>query len=317
LQWLLVALILPLIFAKLVYNHFDPYELRGPGFLGFYAMLLIGSLTVFWMYHRQQKQGVLAYLNENFPTGYTVYHAAYFLYGRPRAIQTAIVDALKKDVIELRSDNTFWVKNDFNYPGSTNPLFPLIEKHANQYISYDEIDELLKHSSWFHHPVLDQLHGVAYKRNYLQVIFVVPVLILFITRAIQAALNDKPILFLVIMSIIVGFVFYAVAFYHCTKSTVYDYAKEKFEQEPLANMQLNSIDEILRAHAINGTPAIAGFSEFAALSLMFGSYPLANHIVNRSGTWIGASCSGSSDGCGSGGGSSCGGGGCGGCGGGD
>ncbi len=312
-QVTLLLLAVPFTASWFLFDDLDPFDLNGPDFLIFYAILIAACFAGFFVYLQQQKQVINSFLETHFPKDYTIYQAANFLFGRNRAVQTAVIDALKKDVLELKDDNNFLVQfNGYNYGKSSNPLLPLLMPYEGKTLFYTQINDLLNGEDTFRHVAFENFNRLAYQKINFHWFFLLPAGVIFLCRLVQGISKDKPVGYLVGITILSGVILTGLATNFNARETIYNWCKKRFEAEPLGNLKLNSMDEILRSHVIYGTEAVKGFREYRDLALMFSLYPVVNHFTvttyfntgaDGGGCSLGASC-----------GSSCGGG-CGGCGG--
>ncbi len=310
-------LIIPFILCYLQFEKWDPYKLKGPAFIQFFTYLSAAIIAGLLLILFEGKKKLLLFVEENYPAKYSIYQAVYFLYGKHRALQTAIVDLLKKDILELSDDKTFINKSTLgNTSFYTNPLIDnLKQRAAGERLSYETIAGEILNESDFKHPAFDKFSLLNKQKNiWLWLIFLLG-FILAVFRILQGLANDKPVTFL-FFGIIILFILFLAIYKNLSNAAIIRSAVErKYSNEDLFNMQLKGHDFILRDFSKQGVTALSGFGEFAILSTMFAAYSPVSRFQNGNSD---GGCSGSSR-CSSCGGSSCGGSSCGGggCGGGD
>jgi uncharacterized membrane protein YgcG len=303
--WIWIWIVAPFLQLIFVYHTVFPYFLTGPQFLGYYPFFAFSLIAIYIVQQKDITEQAKKIATDLFPYDASPFQMADFLHGKHRATQTALVDLIKKGLIELRADKTF-VTTPYNLKWETNnPLVAELQKETpGSTFSYAQILTKWYNPKSFSHPVLTELSSFVPHRSSKVIysfFFGVPII-----RMIQGLINGRPIDFLMalffmstILFVIVGFMFSAKL---DVQHKVADLYRERSDHK----------DQLLSSYALKGTSALAGFAEATLLTeifpLIISEFGEKGHPSDGS---SGSSCGSSS--CGS---SSCGGGGCGGCGGG-
>jgi len=310
--WAAALPALPFLFTGFVYQTFNPFHLNGPEFLVFYLLFGIVIITSFIVL--QNGKGVEQATAANFPDDTTIFQIAKFLYGKHRAVQTAIVDLIRRDLIKVNADKSMVVLSDHYVPTGKeeNPLIgPLMNQPNGSKVNYEEIAADWYRDEQFAHPALDRLYLLANRDTpfFQKGIFYVVLIATGVLRLMQGTYNHRPVVFLFFEMLGLGIGLYIVADMLSTGKRLFKKAEALFKEK--LRQQKGYKDQVVNDFVINGTPAIAGFAEGFLLASVFTAYTPLAHRVGWDST---GSCSGGGSSCS--GGSSCGGGGCGGCGGG-
>ena len=283
------------------------YKTNGPFFLIYYAALCIAGLLVSFFLNKHKEQTLEKIVAENYPFAFNTFEAAHFIYGSHKSYQTALVDLLKRGVIDCSG-------NDYRFNGyqkndSDEELNPLVKKLAekitvNAVFTYPEGLALMD-KSFLSHSGFEKLNHLSKKVDYQK--FVIPGIVLLIgfVRLFQGMANNKPVSFLVLEIGLFSLLSLMIAQQYSCNYLVFVIAEKIWRKQNEDGKSNN----ILNNFSILGAVAIAGFAEYTVLANTFNFYLPRNTGINGSGdsSGSGSSCSG---------GSSCGGG-CGGCGGGD
>jgi uncharacterized protein (TIGR04222 family) len=311
-------LTLPLLISASLYEQLIPFTLTGKQFLNFFPMLVISSIICYILIQRDRTRPLQQLVVENFPTDATVFQTALFLYGKHRAIQTAIIDLLRRNLLEVTTEKTFIVhKSRYHRPANEqNPLITGFLNEERHSVTYFDID-----NSWFNedgvrHPILQKLYLLAYrKENFLKMfhVFLIPFSV-GIIRCFQGLFNDKPVSYLFWELLVTTLISGLVLRYASRKVAVFNAAKE-MANYPDAGKSYE--DSVVISYA-RGENIVSLFAEGLLLTSIFAPYPMLDHTRAKQSAEGYSSCSSCNSGGDGGGGcgSSCGGG-CGGCGGGD
>lgn len=289
------------------------FHTKGDDFLNYYFLFCIGGLIILFITQRHKDEKLKTIVQNNLPQKFTPFQMARFLYGSHRCYQTALVDVLKRGIIETIGEDYKMVPHQpLVNKNEENPLLqPLMQNYqVGDTFTYTEGLGLIDRDTVLH-PGLERLHRLSSKIDYPK--FIIPGIVSFVgfARLLQGLANDKPVGFLVFeLGAFTLITLFILQSYSYTK-TVREHVKD-FWMDENGNGYGNNI---INNFTILGTTAIASFTEYAVLTEVFGSVTAADKRSANDGS---AGC-GSSGGCSGGGdGGSCGGGGgCGGCGGGD
>lgn len=323
--FIVLLLLLPFLLIYFKYGVLFPFSLAGPQFLVFFPVLALSSLLCFILIQNEKTKHFPALLISWFPEKATAFETAQFLYGRKRLIQTAIVDLIRRNLLELTTEKLFllhpgrYIKTD----DEQNPLINSFLKEERDSITYESIMERWGKDVPHGFTTLQQLYELANrkepffkKHNLLIIPFVID-----IARFIQGAVNHKPLSFLFLE--LAGLLIAASIVARAYSKTAAMY--KKVTESAMTRQRYGWLyeDHVVADFAIKGNTAISGFSDGLVLIGLFGLLPFVDRISNMIYDFIrdidngitsgGGGCS--SGGCSGGGscGSGCGGG-CGGCG---
>jgi hypothetical protein len=299
-----------LIFIGAYITAVNLFHVKGPEFLYHYIVLSIAGLVVLTIIQLHKNIRLKKIVEENWPQHFTVYQVSRFLYGTHRSYQAALVDLLKRGVIETTGNDYKVIENgQYDWSKETNPLLqPLMEYHSpgsiftyQEGLGYVDRDVVL-------HPGFERLYRLSKKVDYQK--FIIPGIILGIgaARFLQGIANDKPVGYLLFEIVAFSVITLMILQMYSYTTTVRNYATDIWEKQN----ENGYGNDIINNFTILGTSAIAGLAEYAILTNVFNTIglPERKSFSDSSGCSSTSSCGGD------GGGSSCGGG-CGGCGGGD
>jgi len=285
------------------------FQTNGEIFLIYYAVLSIAGLLVSFILHKHKEERIERIVTENFPLSFNTFEATQFMYGVHKVYQTALIDLLKRGIIDTAGND--YKRNPYQKDNNQTELNPLLETLVEKIkvtgiFTYPEglifMDKDLVIS-----PVFDNLNRLAKKVDYQK--FFVPCIILLIgfARMFKGMANNKPVSFLVFEIGVFSLISLMIAQQYSYTILVFTTAKKIWRQQNKDGRSNN----ILNNFSILGAVAVAGFAEYAVLANTFNFYlPRNTNSVNGNGGGVGGCGNGSS----CSGGSGCGGG-CGGCGG--
>lgn len=313
-----LILLLPFVISGTIFSKWWPYNLKGNEYLLFFAMLIVAAIGSLLLIISSRKKQLLNIIVDVYPKRYTIYQVAQFLYGKEAAVQIAIIDLLKKDLLEVTSNEQFVNKVSLETSSIDNPLFEKLRiRPFGEAVNYSQLSADIFNDNLLYNQAFVQLEKVKSIKDYWQYCLFVFVAFIGVIRVFQGLSNNKPVGFLLLELLFLSIVYWLVYKANDIAETVFKVVKERLENDELDNIQLRPIDDILRNFSLNGINAIQGFSEYPTLMAVFGIYAASgtrwgNYFhANISSDSSVSSCGSSGDG-----GSSCGGG-CGGCGGGD
>ncbi|GAB2827763.1 TIGR04222 domain-containing membrane protein [Ferruginibacter profundus] len=286
------------------------FHTKGQDFLGYYLFISLAGLVVLLITQLHKNSRLKTIVGNNIPQKFTAYQVARFLYGNHRCYQTALVDLLRRGIIQT-SGNDYKIARPKMYvaEGDDNPLLqPLMQQfNEDDIFTYNEGLGLIDRDTVLH-PGLERLHRLSKKVDYLKLIVPGIVLLVGFARFLQGMANDKPVGLLVFEMGAFGFIALAILQYFSYTKTVRQHLGVYWDEQNSYGQSSNVINNF----TILGAAAIAGFAEYSVLKNVFHSFSAKEKRYSGDGS------AGCSSGCGSScGGSGCGGGGCGGCGGGD
>jgi len=316
-HWAAAIIALPFLFTGILYGKLNPFTLTGPEFLAFYALFGLAIIIAYIVRQNTEKAGEMA--DSFFPENATVFQIARFLYGKHRAVQTAIVDLIRRDLLKVNADKSILVLSDKYIPvyPEENPLTAtLVQQPHCSKTDYETIAANWYHDEQFAHPALDNLNELGHReRPFMhQGVFYVILLATGVMRMIQGVYNHRPVIFLFFEMLVLAIVLYMVMNRVSVKNALFKKAEQLFMEK--LRQQKGHADYLVNEFVTKGAPSIAGFAEGYLLMAVFtANDPVIGKQWRESSVW-GSSVGDGGSSC-SGGGGSCGGGGCGGCGGGD
>ncbi len=287
------------------------YHTQGKDFLLYYAIMCLAGLAAIWFTQKHKEERLKQIVLANMPLQFSVFEITRFLHGTHRSYQTALVDLIKRDVIETSGSGYKIVAlPQSNFATEQNPLLlPLINQYKNgDVFSYLEGMSLIS-SDKVKHPAFENLYRFSQKVDYPK--FFIPgiVLLIGLARMLQGIANNKPVGFLVMMMAVFAGIALLILLMHSYTKAVKDTVQDFWDRQHTEGKG----DDVVSNFSILGPIALAGFAEYAFLSSNFDYYePKNQRWTGNDYTSTSSTCSGGGDGGGSCG-SSCGGG-CGGCG---
>lgn len=304
--------LLPFLFIYVVYAVISPYDLTGPQFLLFYPAFVVAMLVAYYLYERGNREYFYQLVEENFQKGTTIFQKVKFLMGKNRALQLAIVDLVRRDLLKLQPDKNFIVQKH-NYKKEDREENPLMQEffraEEGSAIKYDQIDASWYNDAAFSHPSLQMLHQFAYRRkNFWQKYLLIIIVFGFgLARLIQGLADRQPVLMLIIEMFLLHLLVYYSRKLFYRNVTIFSDAEIRF-REHAEKSQLHH-EEVVSGFALDGPSALSGIPEGALLMTIF----LAHGRVKQGSVFSSNNSEGSCGGTGRTGCSSDGGGGCSGC----
>ena len=299
-KWRYALLILPIVFIGLIYDQPNPYKLSGPHFLVFYAILMGVVALIVLLSVIAQKNKLAAIFKVNYP-GLSKYEMAFLTGGEYRFALLLIAELVDKRVLSLIERNVYIINYD---------VLKNIDSPLKGYLLESGADKIFLSQL----KMVSAKMGAEYRMKYFSLIFQfekftnswLPLIIpwvLGIIRIIQGLQNDKPVGFLLAITIFMPLwtiiMMYVVNFHACC-TWIFRRDKLFFTSES---------DNYSRGIIISGISFITYGSIYS--HLLWESWRAPNSITYSNGSsGDGSSCGGG--GCSGGGGC---GGGCGGCGG--
>ncbi len=284
------------------------FHSKGKDFLAYYALIAIAGLIVLLVIQLHKDKRLHAIVQQNLPKQFSVFQISRFLYGAHRAYQVALVDLLKRGIIETSGNDYKVISYQRHRDDSEeNPLLVALLQQVeegevfvyNKGLGY--ID-----TAMVTHPGLERLNQLAVKVDYVKLIIPGIVLFIGIARFLQGVANSKPVGFLLLEMIVFGglclMILQSFSYLRTVKKHIADFWKE----------QNAGGDDVINDFSINGTSALQGFAEYAALASVFvvmtpeekkwgqpGSSGCGSTGSCSSGSSCGSSCGGGCGGCGS------------------
>jgi uncharacterized protein (TIGR04222 family) len=310
---MVMLLTLPFIVSAYLYKVLSPFSLKGPQFLVFFLLLAISCIICYIILQYEKGRLLKELVAQHFPTDASAFQIAQFLYGKHRAVQTGIVDLIRRNLVGLTYDKRFSVhkKRYSQTDNEQNPLIPGLLNEQCDDVNYQAIANEWYNEETTRHPALQKLYLLAYyEESFLKRyhVLLIPFTVA-LARLFQGTSKDKPVGFLIVETVVLFVVSIFITWLFSRKKMVFDKAKALTKD----NQVIGANDAVVSDFAMNGTYAISGFAEGVLLATVFAPFPVLDHIRKNRANFSCSSCSGG--GCSGGdGGGGCGGG-CGGCGG--
>ncbi|HSC37081.1 MAG TPA: hypothetical protein VLD19_04390, partial [Chitinophagaceae bacterium] len=187
-------LTLPFLFLLAGYGTLNPYSLNGEAFLLFYPAWGVVLIISYSLHQWEVKKQLDEITAAHFPEDATVFQMAKFLYGKHRALQTAVVDLMRRRLLVVDKNNVFQVNSAGYIPEARedNPLVPAFVKEPNgNYYYYDGLMKNWYSEERFSHPALEALFAFAFRKGDFLRRNIYPILFFVAgaARSIQGILN--------------------------------------------------------------------------------------------------------------------------------
>jgi hypothetical protein len=323
---IIVALLLLLPF---VINYFltglaFPFDLKGPQFLLFFAILGVTSLIAHSLLLRDKSMSIKK-LVEGWSMGeMTIFQLTHIVYGKERALQTCLVDLYRRNLVSVNDDGKIVVHpGRYQAPAKEeNPLIPALLIMADgSSVDYDTITiDWYKKQSFEHASTEKLFRLIDQKKSYFKKnLAIIIVIFIGLARMLQGVINDRPVGFLA-LEIIAVIVVAGIISYIFSSNNLLNNKLRGLMLDKAGSKQLHA-DEVINDYALNGPRVLDWLPANLMLGAMFAVFPVASIASasmsdlgsdNNNSSWgadsSGSSCSGGDSSGGSGGG-------CGGCGG--
>jgi hypothetical protein len=135
-----MLLLLPFLISAYQHHVLFPFSLTGPEFLGFFPLLAISCIIGYIILQNDRYHTFPNLAADSFPdTGFTVFETTLFLYGKKRLIQTAILDLVRRNLLEIIADGSFKVRTAWYFePGDEqNPLINGFLQEKRSCVTYE------------------------------------------------------------------------------------------------------------------------------------------------------------------------------------
>ena len=138
---IVMLLTLPFLVSSYLYKVLSPFSLNCSRFLVFFPLLAISCIICFVILQHEKSRTLNPLVAAHYPSNATIFQITRFLHGKERAIQAAIIDLLRRELLVLTTDRFFLV-NKHRYIKPEKELNPLVEfllKEERSCVSYDRI----------------------------------------------------------------------------------------------------------------------------------------------------------------------------------
>ena len=167
---IVVLLQVPLLTIISHHKVLSPFSLPDPSFALFFLLLAVSCIFSYLLLEFEKSVALHPLLQAAFPIKATIFQLAYFLFGKNRAVQTAIVDLVRRKLLVVTNDKLFLVyKERYVLPDNEqNPLIPALLKEERTCITYDRIVYVWQYEKQLQHPVLHPIQLLADRRKIFQ-----------------------------------------------------------------------------------------------------------------------------------------------------
>jgi hypothetical protein len=167
---IVVLLQVPLLTIISHHKVLSPFSLPDPSFALFFLLLAVSCIVSYLLLEFEKSVALHPLLQAAFPIKATIFQLAYFLFDRNRAIQTAIVDLVRRKLLVVTKDKLFLVYKEqyIQSDNEQNPLIPALLKEERTCITYDRIVYVWQYKKHFEHPVLQPIQLLADHRKIFQ-----------------------------------------------------------------------------------------------------------------------------------------------------
>ena len=274
-----VLLLVPLLSIISQHKVLSPFSLSDPSFALFFLLLAVSCLLSYLLLEFEKSFALHPHLQAAFPIKATIFQLAYFLFGKNRAVQTAIVDLVRRKLLVVTKDKLFLVyKERYVQPeNEQNPLIPALLKEERTCITYDRIVYSWHDNKLFDHPVLQPIAQEADHRKIFQkryCLLLLPIIIA-VARFMQPVSNYLADIFFWEI-LLLGVVYWALLKHVSGGSMV------RWKARQLLNTQRET--EVLYPHsvvtnfALEGSDAINRYSDELALIELFNLGPYIDRV---------------------------------------
>jgi len=138
---IVLLLTLPFLVSSYLYKVLSPFSLNCQRFLVFFPLLAISCIICFVILQQEKSRTLNPLVAAHYPSKATIFQITRFLHGKERAIQAAIIDLLRRELLVLTADR-FFLLNKHRYIKPEKELNPLVEyflKEERSCVSYDRI----------------------------------------------------------------------------------------------------------------------------------------------------------------------------------
>ncbi|MBO9200753.1 MULTISPECIES: hypothetical protein [Niastella] len=302
-----ILVLSPFVISYLITGIISPFSLKGPQFLLFYALLIGGALLA----HRQMRQARYLYMKRTIDAvplnGISIFQLANIIYGQERAVQTALVDLYRRELVSVNEDERKIIghQNKYRAPEKEeNPLIPaLLANPDESWVYYTDIEGWCNSQS-FAHPAIAKIFNLGEdneprKKRYLLIGIV---LLIGLARILQGWNNDRPVGLLFVEVIALGIGAGLLSYTFSVKTYAFTRLKEHL-LDKAGSSKLHP-DQVVNDFALNGRLVLDWQPATLMLASMFVLFPVPPPPVSGGGSSSDSSCSSS---CSSGGGGGCGG----------
>jgi hypothetical protein len=229
---------LPFLYLLLFHNTLNPFHLKGLDFLLFYFFYALAIIVIYLIFQKARESILQPWIEMNLPTDASVFQLAKFLYGKHRAVQAAIVDFIRRDLMLVNRNKTLQLlPNKYVYPEKEeNPLAgPFLKEPNDSTKYYETIISEWYNEELFNHPKLALLFKCSQQNvaGFERIIYWLVLLGMGGIRLGQGLYNGKPIIYLIAEIILFGISYYGVSNWFSIQNLVFKNANALLKERNL------------------------------------------------------------------------------------
>jgi hypothetical protein len=249
-----------------------------------FLVLLTGSCIIGYVILLFEKnRSFKPLVDAQFPVNASVFQIALLLHGKQRAIQTAIVDLVRRKLIEITIDGLFQVyKERYLKPAQEqNPLVAALLNEEKTCVTYDWICYVWYNKNMLEHPGLLQIRSLAnHKESFFKKVNVLAIpFVTGITGVLRFISNDKPVeapgWYMLLLTAITAVLLIFVN----RGSLIIKRAKDMINRQ--REVSVFHGDYIVSGFALEGSEAIEHFSDGLMLIKIFNLGPVIDKISGQ------------------------------------
>jgi hypothetical protein len=277
-----VILLVPLITSISYYKVFSPFLLPDPSFALFFLLFAISCMLSYLLLEFEKSLTLQPLVKAAFPVNATIFQFAYFLFGKNRAVQTAIVDLVRRNLLVITKDKLFLVyKERYVQPeNEQNPLIQALLKEERTCITYDRIIYLWYNTKLFEHPVLQPIQLLADRKKIFQVshcLLLLPFVIGFIQFMQCIASGTYTNILYWIIFVLIPACWFLIKYIFCGSLV-------RWKAKQLVNRQRETYVfypySIVSSFAFEGSDAIECYSDGLVLIELFNLGPFIDWVID-------------------------------------
>lgn len=222
-------------------------------------------------------------IDAQFPVNASVFQIGLLLHGKQRAIQTAIIDLVRRKLLVVTIDGLFVLYKD-RYIKPANEQNPLLAAFLNEdktSVTYDWICYVWYNKTTLEHSGLLQIQKLAnHKESFLKTFNVLPIpFAVGIVSILRFIANDKPVgaiaWYMVLLTAVTGVLLKFVG----RRSMIIKRAKTMVNRQ--REISVLHGDYIVSGYALEGNDAIEHFSDGLLLIRIFNLGPVIDRISEK------------------------------------
>lgn len=252
-------------------------------FLVFFSLLAGGCIIGYIILLFEKSHSVNPIVDAQFPVNASVFQIALLLYGKQRAIQTAIIDLVRRKLIVVTIDGLFVVYKEryIKAENEQNPLIAALLNEVKTCVTYDWIYYVWYNKTTLEHPGLLQIQNLANQKewllkkyNLLFIPFAIGIICIF-----QFIANDKPVETIGWYMILYTAIIVVLLVFVNRRSMIIKRAKDLVNKQKEVSVLHG--DYIVSRFALEGSNAIEHFSDGLMLIKMFNLGPVIDKISGQ------------------------------------